>query len=447
MKDRLSWGFRRVKFLGLTRNRRLIRWLLSFFILIAILSVSSIITVFPNEITMIKGEKQKFLNNVIFNIDLEQNQKSIDVKSASLLSPYTFLNAQTTGTIKGEIKLFGFLPIKKLTVNILPDLMVVPSGESIGVKIKSKGIMIVGLSSITVQDGKKTCPAADSGFAIGDKIIEINNKAMDKENDIVEIINSDTNRGKRCKVKIEREKKVLELTVNPVLSMDDKLYKLGLWVRGSISGVGTLTFYEPISGRFAALGHGITDLESGLLVDIDNGKILKSKVISIQKAKKSSPGEIVGIFNEKNGIYGIIEKNTPYGIYGYIEPDLVNKKGRIMPIGLGTHVKEGNAKILTTIEDDKVEEFDVEIQKVFKQNNADSKGMIIKITDKRLLEKTGGIVQGMSGSPIIQNGRLIGSITHVLVNDPVRGYGIFVEWMFNETKDNKTAEYRSVSGQ
>ncbi len=447
MKDELSWGIRRVKLLGLPKKRIYTKWLLSFFILMTILSISSIVAGFPNEITMIKGEKQKFLNNIIFNIDLEQNQKSIEVKSASLLSPYTFLNAQTTGTIKGEIKLFGFFPIKKLTVNILPDLMVVPSGESIGVKIKSKGIMIVGLSSITGLSGKKTCPAAESGFIVGDKIIEINNQAMEKENDIVEIINSDINRGKRCRVLIERDKKVMELTISPVQSVEDKLYKLGLWVRGSISGVGTLTFYEPLSGRFAALGHGITDVESGLLIDIDNGKILKSKVISIQKAKKSSPGEIIGIFNESNGIYGIIEKNTPYGIYGYIDPGKVNRNVKTMPIGLGSHVKEGNAKILTTIEDNKVEEFDIEIQKVFKQNNADSKGMIIKITDNKLIEKTGGIVQGMSGSPIIHNGRLVGSITHVLVNDPMRGYGIFVEWMFNETKDDKTAEYRSVSGQ
>lgn len=208
-----------------------------------------------------------------------------------------------------------------------------------------------------------------------------------------------------------------------------------------------MTFYEPISGQFAALGHGITDMDSGVLIDIDKGKILKSKVISIQKAKKSSPGEIIGIFSENNGVYGIIEKNTPYGIYGVLEPDKIEKNRKLMPIGLGSHVKEGPAKIITTIEDNKIEEFNIEIQKVFRQNNADSKSMIIKITDPRLIEKTGGIVQGMSGSPIIQNERLIGSVTHVLVNDPIRGYGIFVEWMLNETKINSFNEYRSVIGQ
>ena len=350
-----------MKQLDLHKKKKIAKCLLPFFILVIISSFFIIATTLPDEINMIKGEKQKLLNSVIFNIKLDKNQKSIKVKSASLFSPYTFLNAQTTGTIIGEIKLFGFLPMKKLTVNILPDLVVVPSGESIGVKIKSKGIMIVGLSSITGINGKKICPAADSGINVGDKIIEINGKVIETETDIVEIINSDKNRGEKCKVLVERNNNTIELSILPIQSIEDKLFKLGLWVRSNIAGVGTMTFYDPISGKFAALGHGITDMESGILVDIDSGKILKSKVISIQKAKKSTPGEIVGIFNESNGIYGIIEKNTAYGIYGSIDLNKVSKNGKTMTIGLGSHVKEGTAKILTTIRDNKVEEFDIEI--------------------------------------------------------------------------------------
>ncbi len=433
-----------MKLLDLTNRKNVFRFTLSFFIIIILLLFFTILASFPEEINMIQGEKQKFLSNIIINIKLENDQKSIEAKSASFLSPYTFLNAQTIGTIKGNIKLFSFLPIKEIVVNILPDLMVVPSGESIGVKIKSKGVMIVGLSSITNLNGKKTCPAADSGFSVGDKILKIDGKAIDNESDIVEIINSNKSKSKKYKVLVERDKKTLELFISPVKSIEDKLFKLGLWVRSNIAGVGTMTFYEPESGQFAALGHGITDVESGILIDIDNGKILKSKVVSIQKAKKSSPGEIIGIFNENNGIYGTIEKNTPYGIYGSIEPGRMNKNGRFLPIGLGSHVKEGPAKILTTIENNKIEEFDIEIQKVFKQNYADSKSMIIKITDEKLIEKTGGIVQGMSGSPIIQNGRLVGSVTHVLVNDPMRGYGIFVEWMLNETGIRSAAEHNKL---
>lgn len=421
-------------------KKRIFIGLFPFFILVIIVFLFSSVIGFPNEINMIQGEKQKFLSNIILNVKLENDQKSIEVKSTNLLSPYTFLNAQTTGSVRGELKLFGILPMKKLTVNILPDIMVVPSGESIGVRIKSKGVTVVGLSSITDVNGKKTCPALDAGFIAGDKIIEINGNKVNVESDIVEIINGIKNRGQICKILIERNETKLELSIKPVQSIEDKLYKLGLWVRSSIAGVGTMTFFEPLTGKFAALGHGITDIESGVLIDIENGKILKSKVISIQKAKKSTPGEIIGIFNDKNGVYGIIEKNTSYGIYGSIDSKKINKQGKTMPIGLGNHVKEGNAKILTTIKDNKVEEFNIEIQKVFRQNNADSKSMIIKITDEKLIEKTGGIIQGMSGSPIIQNGRLIGSVTHVLVNDPMRGYGIFVEWMLNEIKNSYDTE-------
>lgn len=421
--------------------------LISFFILCTIVSFFSILNDFPDEINIVQGQKQKLISNVLFNLRFEPNQESLEVKNFSFFSPYAFLDAKTTGSIRGKVKLFGLLPIKNFTLNVIPNTMVVPSGESIGVKIESKGIIVVGLSSITDFNGKKICPAADAGFVIGDKILEINGLTVEKEEDIVEMINNNNSKGQKYKVTVERNKKRIDLTIQPVQSIEDKLYKMGLWVRNNIAGVGTMTFYEPTSGQFAALGHGITDMDSGVLIDIDKGKILKSKVISIQKAKKSTPGEIIGIFSDNNGIYGIIEKNTPYGIYGVLEQSKVDKNRKLIPIGLGSHVREGPAKIITTIEDNKIEEFDIEIQKVFRQNNADSKSMIIKITDKRLIERTGGIVQGMSGSPIIQNGRLIGSVTHVLVNDPTRGYGIFVEWMLNEIKINSSNEYRSVIGQ
>ncbi len=421
--------------------------LISFFILCTIISFFSLIISFPGEINMILGQNQKLFSNVLFNLEFENKQENIEIKSSSLLSPYTFLNAKAAGSIKGKIKLFGLLPIKSFIVNIMPNILVVPSGESIGVKIESKGVIVVGISSVTDLNGKKACPAVDSGFQAGDKILEINGKIIETEDDIVEIINSEGSRNKKYKVTVERNKKKISLVIQPVQSIEDKLYKMGLWVRNNIAGVGTMTFYEPSSGEFAALGHGITDMDSGVLIDIDKGKILKSKVISIQKAKKSSPGEIIGIFSESSGIYGIIEKNTPYGIYGVLDSNRIEKNKKLMPIGLGSHVKEGQAKLLTTIEDNRIEEFNIEIQKVFRQNNADSKSMIIKITDPKLIEKTGGIVQGMSGSPIIQNGRLVGSVTHVLVNDPLRGYGIFVEWMINETRLNSSNEYRSVVGQ
>lgn len=348
---------------------------------------------------------------------------------------------------QGEVKIFSLLSKKNNTVSIVPDIQVIPSGESIGVKIESKGVLIVGLSTITDISGKKVCPAADGGFASGDKILKINGENIENEKDIIEIINDGENKGKKVKVSIERKGKPLELTIKPVQSNEDKLFKMGLWVRDNIAGVGTMTFYEPNSGEFGALGHGITDIDSGVLIDIDRGKIMKSKVISIQRAKKAAPGEIIGLFTDSGGVYGVINKNTVFGIYGVLERNSINRRSASMPIALSSQVKEGPAKILTTIEDNKVQEFDIEIQKIFRQNNADSKSMIIRITDERLIEKTGGIVQGMSGSPIIQNGRLVGAVTHVLINDPLRGYGIFAEWMIKETNISPACSYKSVVGQ
>jgi len=346
-----------------------------------------------------------------------------------------------------DLNIFSFLSKKSIITKTIPNVEVVPSGESIGVKIESKGILVVGLSTIIDINGKKVSPAADSGFAVGDKILKINGINIENEQDIIEIINNEENKGKKLKVSIERKGKPLELSIKPVQSNEDKLYKMGLWVRDNIAGVGTMTFYDLKTMEFAALGHGITDIDSGVLIDVDKGSIMKSKVISIQKAKKSAPGEIVGLFNESKGTYGFISKNTPFGIYGTLEKNAIDKRRPSMPVALSTQVKEGPAKILTTVDNDKVEEFDIEIQKIFRQNSASSKSMIIKITDEKLIEKTGGIVQGMSGSPIIQNGMLVGAVTHVLINDPLKGYGIFAEWMLKETNITQSYKYTKAAGE
>jgi len=348
---------------------------------------------------------------------------------------------------QGDLKIFSFLSKNNKIPNTLSNIEVIPSGESIGVKIESKGVLVVGLSTITDINGKKVCPAADSGFAVGDKIIKINGRKIENEKDIIEIINEEGNRNNKVTVSIERKGKPIDLIVIPVQSIEDRLFKIGLWVRDNIAGVGTMTFYEPNTGMFGALGHGITDVDSGVLIDIDKGSILKAKVISIQKAKKAAPGEIVGLFAESHGLYGRILKNTKFGIYGVLDKQRIDHRKPTIPVALKYQVKEGSAKILTTIENNKVEEFDIEILKIFRQQNINSKSMIIRVTDKRLIEKTGGIIQGMSGSPIIQNGMLVGAVTHVLINDPLKGYGIFAEWMLKETDINEPLDYKKAAGQ
>lgn len=417
------------------------------FILICLMSNLFAMISFPDEINVIQGQSQKIKDSLLFDLSLDNNkQKNIELSSKmSNLSSFMLLHGNNQGSAKGYIKLFGKIPVKTVTVNVIPDIKLVPSGEAIGVKIESKGLLVVGLSSITGAHSRKYTPAADAGFEIGDTILQINGQKVEKERDIIDILNEDGNKGKKLNIVIEREKQKMSIAIQPVLCADDNLYKIGLWVRDSIAGVGTMTFYDPVTGKFGALGHGITDIDSGVLIDINKGSILKSKIASVKKARKSVPGEIVGIFYETEAPYGKIQKNTSFGIYGKV--DSKNASGPLgpMPIGLSYQVKEGPAKILSTIEDNQIAEYDIEIQKVTKQRSADSKSMLIKVTDPRLLEKTGGIVQGMSGSPIIQDGKLIGAVTHVLVNDPTRGYGIFIEWMLGEAEIDTNQSANTLS--
>lgn len=388
---------------------------------------------FPDEINVIQGQNRKLPDSKVYSLELkEEDKKGIKLSQNNIISSFLLMENNDKGRAKASLMLLGVLPIKEVTLNIIPDVKVVPSGEAIGVRIESKGVLVVGLSSITDVNGKRCSPAADAGFEVGDKIIDIDGSTVEKERDIVDYLNNRQNMNDKIKIMVDREGIRHEFSIKPVKCIEDNMYRIGLWVRDNIAGVGTMTFYDPKTRIFGALGHGITDIDSGVLVDINTGRIIKSKIASIQKARKTVPGELVGIFYDNDDAYGVIEKNTNFGIYGKLSKRRNINRSKPVSVGLNSQIKEGPAKILTTIEGSKVEEFDIEIQKVMKQRSSESKSMIIKITDEELIEKTGGIVQGMSGSPIIQDGRLIGSVTHVLVNDPTRGFGISIEWMLKE---------------
>lgn len=388
---------------------------------------------FPDEINVIQGQNRKLPDSKVYSLELkEEDKKGIKLSQNNIISSFLLMENNDKGRAKASLMLLGVLPIKEVTLNIIPDVKVVPSGEAIGVRIESKGVLVVGLSSITDVNGKRCSPAADAGFEVGDKIIDIDGSTVEKERDIVDYLNNRQNMNDKIKIMVDREGIRHEFSIKPVKCIEDNMYRIGLWVRDNIAGVGTMTFYDPKTRIFGALGHGITDIDSGVLVDINTGRIIRSKIASIQKARKTVPGELVGIFYDNDDAYGVIEKNTNFGIYGKLSKRRNINRSKPVSVGLNSQIKEGPAKILTTIEGSKVEEFDIEIQKVMKQRSSESKSMIIKITDEELIEKTGGIVQGMSGSPIIQDGRLIGSVTHVLVNDPTRGFGISIEWMLKE---------------
>jgi stage IV sporulation protein B len=224
--------------------------------------------------------------------------------------------------------------------------------------------------------------------------------------------------------------------VTPKVSQSDGSFKIGAWVKDAASGIGTLTFYDPDSKSFAALGHGICDTETGELLTIGNGQILASSIVSIDKGEKGIPGELNGIFKDDSPILGEIKSNNNCGIFGTSESDLLSTANRI-PVAARDEVKPGSAYILANIEGNKIEKFNIEIIRIMPKAISSQKGMIIRITDEKLISKTGGIVQGMSGSPILQNGRIVGAVTHVFVNDPTRGYGIFIENMLAEAEKAK----------
>lgn len=331
-----------------------------------------------------------------------------------------------------EIRFLGMIPVKSVQVQNINELEVYPGGIPIGVRVNSEGVLVVGYSDITINDEKQESPGKAGGLEIGDVILKVNGIEMDNAQDLLKTLkNLDKD---VIKVDILRNGQNMTKVIK-LQKENDKDYKIGLWIRDSTAGVGTLTFYDKTTGKFGALGHPITDCDTNEKFLIKDGDVVESSIISVRKGEKGCPGELKGIFINENSPNGKIEKNTQSGIFGEINnSSSILKNSSPMRIGLRNEITEGKAKIITTIDENGPQEFDIEIEKLLTQNAPGSKSMVIKITDPRLLEKTGGIVQGMSGSPIIQNDKIVGAVTHVLINKPDTGYGIYIEWMLEDAE-------------
>ncbi|MGH4120016.1 SpoIVB peptidase [Clostridium sp.] len=332
-----------------------------------------------------------------------------------------------------ELNTQGFTEVNSIPIKDSKEIMIYPGGSPIGVKLNTKGVLVVALSDIEGVKGKIQSPAASAGIQIGDSIIKINDIEINSAEEVTRFVNKEKNSELTLKIQRKNNKDYFEVKVKPVVDSNDGKQKIGLWVRDSTAGVGTLTFYCDKNKKFAALGHPITDADTGTILNVNNGVIISSNIVSIKKGTKGNPGELRGLFVDEDKIKGQIIKNTECGIFGIGNKSLINDKfNKPMKIGLRNEIKEGKAQIITTINGNGPELFDIEIQKLLIQDTSGSKSMIIKITDSRLLNKTGGIVQGMSGSPIIQNNKIIGAVTHVLINKPDIGYGIYIEWMLKD---------------
>lgn len=346
------------------------------------LSIQSI----PDNIVIFEGETINLKTILGIKADLTEKNKEIETISRNQTKPIN-----TTGKKVVKLSLFENIFVKNVDVDVLPRTKVIPVGSIAGIKLYTSGVLVVGMTEVQGIDNKKYKPYENSGIQEGDRIISINNKDIGNTEELVNTVNSSN--GNEIQIQYIHEQKTQECSIKPVETAK-KEYKLGLWVRDSAAGVGTVTFYEPTSKSFGALGHGITDIDTEKLIDIASGKFVTTKILNVIKGESGTPGRIQGtVDNQKN--IGVIYKNTKFGIYGKVDniSSLNIDTSKEMELALRDEIKTGKATIMCSLENGKINEYEIEIEKVFKDNNYDNKSMLIKVTDNRLLEKTGGIIQ------------------------------------------------------
>ncbi|WP_342414730.1 SpoIVB peptidase [Paenibacillus sp. FSL R10-2782] len=334
---------------------------------------------------------------------------------------------------QASLELFGSHAVKTPQENMIPDLRVYPGGQTIGVKVKSSGVLVVGHHVIQESMDRKVSPGEVAGIRLGDRITHMNGKPLDSLTRVAEAVEEAGKNKKPLDITLCRGEQTISTKLTPAYDLDDKAWRLGLYIRDSAAGVGTLTFYAPDQGVYGALGHVITDMNTQTPIVVGSGEIVQSNVTSIAKSQSGEPGEKRAHFLKDHRVLGNIERNTNFGIFGKMsdEPQY-GLYSKPIPVALANEVKEGPAEILTVLEGQQIQRFKAEVVHISQQDKPATKGLVIRIVDPKLLDKTGGIVQGMSGSPIIQNGKLIGAVTHVFVNDPKSGYGCFIEWMLRD---------------
>lgn len=324
-------------------------------------------------------------------------------------------------------KLFNLFNILTLKVDVVSDNQVYAGGNAVGIVLDTKGVILVGSNAIVTKEGLVDT-LKNSQLQIGDVITKINSIEINTMEDITTALQVRLG-GEDVEVEYKRKGEVKHTTIRPVLDELTKEYKLGLWVKDNAVGVGTLTYVKQ-DFSYGALGHAITDGESEDPIEVSGGQLYKANIVGVKKGVVGTPGELMGLFVQGRNQIGDINSNTIYGVYGTIfeDSDFLGNKA-LIPLGSRSQAKPGKAEILTTIDGEKIESFEVEIIKTNYQTSANEKSMVVKVTDRELLARTGGIVQGMSGSPILQDGKLIGAITHVFVSDPTKGFGLYIDWM------------------
>lgn len=397
------------------------------FIMIIILTYICNIDNIPNNLILFKDEIPQI--NTLIGIEIEtRSTANFELESRETIQE-TISNNEDD--IKLNVNLFG-IKVKEISASFIDEIEVIPLGNLIGMKLYTNGILVVGMSEIYGIDDKAYKPYENSGIQEGDKIIKIDDNEVSTTNELKDCINS--SEGKEIKVTYIHKSKTLETNIMPIETELNE-YKIGLWVRDTAAGIGTATFYDQKTKNIATLGHGIQDIDTEELVDISSGEITTTDIISIQKGEEGKAGKIQGTVEEQEKI-GVITKNTYYGVYGKLETTDKFKETNTIKIATRNEIQIGDAEILCELNNNEIKTYNVKVKKIYVNNNSNNKSMLLEITDEELLEKTGGIIQGMSGSPIIQNGKLIGALTYVLVQNPKEGYAVFADMMVKQMNEN-----------
>lgn len=360
----------------------------------------------PNKVTMYSNDVATF--SPIYSCKNDSKVKSV--------------NYQVTVPTNQTMELMGIVPVKSVAVTTKKPRSVMVSGEAFGIKLYTDGVIVVGTQDVASSRGKIN-PAEDAGIQVGDVIISINGTMVYSSDDVEDILND--NNGKPYTIKLKRDGRYKTFMLTPAYSDREGCYKAGMWVRDSTAGIGTITYYDTTTGYFGALGHQINDVDTNEIMPMLEGEAVSATVTSIQKGRNGATGSLMCDFGDQ--AIGKLTDNSEYGIFGAYSG--ISQEAIEYPLASKQEVQKGKAKMLCTIDETGVQEFDIEITHISYSPKHSQQNMTIRVTDEELIKRTGGIVQGMSGSPIIQNGKLVGAVTHVIINNPKKGYAIFAESM------------------
>ncbi|MEG0268958.1 MAG: SpoIVB peptidase [Clostridia bacterium] len=410
------------------RLKKATGWILSAFILLLHFSPQAeLLRSLPSTLVVSPGQLAVMETTFPLRVSVESG----DVQAISSMAEGlegTALKAGEQGKSTATISLLGLLPLRRVEIDVRDDLQLFPGGQAVGVALHTRGVLVVGTSDLSDQFS----PARLAGLKAGDLITEVRGKALDSTVQLTNLVSASGELP--LPLTVLRGNSKLQLTLSPKRDAQTGGFRIGAWVRDSTAGVGTLSFYGEVQTgeglRYGALGHAITDSDTQQVLTVGRGEIMQADVVDVRKGRVGMPGELKGSFLRENRVWGGIRLNNVFGIYGKLDKALAHPiypKG--LPIGRKDAVHTGEASILCTVGAGGMKEYAVQIVEVARQTAPAQRSMVLRVTDEELLQITGGIVQGMSGSPIVQDGRLIGAVTHVFVNDPTMGYGLFIEWM------------------